>query len=715
MSNRKIVVFQTSTDEDMRWRITILGTEYAERDFVVYVRERGSNLQKVKLELGSGLTRTVESDRVHIDARVARAAMATWARTEYETDITDESGGATRTVPIRVVYDEPGKLPGGIAGNQATVSIENNQAIVVAIGGVGLPGPANSLTIGDIDTLEAGEPATASITGTAPNQFLNLGLPEGGKGDKGWAPVFGLAADGERFVFVLAGWSGGEGPPPPTTSGGLPVYVGPAGFTTTIGDAFDTRGKTGLKGDRGDKGWAPLLVAVPDGARRVLRVADWLGGEGGKPPTGAYLGDGALVTDIADAVDFRGPPGSVVAPGSIDTADLADGILSADTEGRGKMADGFVSTDKVEDKAITLEKQADVASGVMMGRASAGSGPQEPLIPAQIRALAQIDRFNRPRSRIINGSIRFNQRVAGTVNTSGSFPCDRFILLKSGSGVLTATQSSGRSPGGSSKYLYMEVTTADAAPATNNYYIVRQNIEGFRIQDAFLGSSSARPIIIYFVVNSNVSGTWPIQLSNADGTQTWVGSYTVSVGEVGINTVKSLIVPARAVGTWLIDSGVGLVLNFIFGSGSNWSGSLGWQASNKFTAPGLSNFMASTTNKMAIMDIALYVDTDGNGIVPPYILPLYEDENAECMRFYSTAQVARDGYLGVALSYDTVTKSISPPMRATPSLTNLAFSGGNLNSYSYDTISPNGYRVVAQCGGVGSFNYAVSLALNAEY
>lgn len=46
-------------------------------------------------------------------------------------------------------------------------------------------GPANTLTIGNVETLETGEQATAQITGNAPNQTLNLGLPKGNTGDRG--------------------------------------------------------------------------------------------------------------------------------------------------------------------------------------------------------------------------------------------------------------------------------------------------------------------------------------------------------------------------------------------------------------------------------------------------------------------------------------------------------------------------------------------------
>ncbi|GHB63978.1 hypothetical protein [Persicitalea jodogahamensis] len=59
------------------------------------------------------------------------------------------------------------------------------------------------------------------------------------------------------------------------------------------------------KGPRGPKGWTPVLLPVTDGARKLVRVSDWTGGQEPKPAAG-YLGAAGLVEDIADATDFAG-------------------------------------------------------------------------------------------------------------------------------------------------------------------------------------------------------------------------------------------------------------------------------------------------------------------------------------------------------------------------------------------------------------------------
>lgn len=56
----------------------------------------------------------------------------------------------------------------------------------------GPPGPANTLSIGTVTTAPPGDPAGASIGGTAPNQTLSLTLPEGDKGDTGPANTLSI-------------------------------------------------------------------------------------------------------------------------------------------------------------------------------------------------------------------------------------------------------------------------------------------------------------------------------------------------------------------------------------------------------------------------------------------------------------------------------------------------------------------------------------------
>lgn len=262
-------------------------------------------------------------------------------------------------------------------------------------GDEGDSGPANSLSIG---TVVSGASASATITGTAPAQELNLVLP---KGDNGWSPVLAGATDGERRVLEVVDWVGGEGTKPVTTG-----YIGATGIVANIVDAVDVRGPVGADGDPGpanslqigtvtegptaaanitgvpplqtldltlpqatdgsdgDDGWSPVFAAVADGERRVLQLVDWTGGAGTKPATGLYVGATGMVALVADATDIRGAEGAggggsgdVLGPAaSVDNeVALFDGVTGKAIKGGGVLNTGaFASADLWKPEIFTV-------------------------------------------------------------------------------------------------------------------------------------------------------------------------------------------------------------------------------------------------------------------------------------------------------------------------------------------------------------------------
>lgn len=79
------------------------------------------------------------------------------------------------------------------------------KAIRVGAGPTGPAGPAGpsaALTVGTVTTLATGVPATATITGSSPNQVLNLGLPMGATGPSG------NAGSGYAAIHELDGTGG---------------------------------------------------------------------------------------------------------------------------------------------------------------------------------------------------------------------------------------------------------------------------------------------------------------------------------------------------------------------------------------------------------------------------------------------------------------------------------------------------------------------------
>lgn len=73
-----------------------------------------------------------------------------------------------------------------------------------------------------------------------------------------------------------------------------------------MGVAFEAA----IAGAYGPQGWAPKLLVVSDGERRVLQLVDWISGQGTKPTLLGYLGSVGIVSDIAEAIDIRGATGA---------------------------------------------------------------------------------------------------------------------------------------------------------------------------------------------------------------------------------------------------------------------------------------------------------------------------------------------------------------------------------------------------------------------
>lgn len=61
-----------------------------------------------------------------------------------------------------------------------------------------------------------------------------------------------------------------------------------------------------LRGPDGPNGWTPILSGDADGTRTLLKVIDWTGGKGTKPPLGYVGGPGASgLVAKADAFNFN--------------------------------------------------------------------------------------------------------------------------------------------------------------------------------------------------------------------------------------------------------------------------------------------------------------------------------------------------------------------------------------------------------------------------
>ena len=108
-----------------------------------------------------------------------------------------EVSGETSPYQITCASEVLGNLK-GLQGPQGPQGIQGTQGPQGVQGPQGPLGPSNTLTIGTVTTLPSGESATVTISGEAPNQVLNFGLPRGDTGAGSVGPQGPQGPQGEK-------------------------------------------------------------------------------------------------------------------------------------------------------------------------------------------------------------------------------------------------------------------------------------------------------------------------------------------------------------------------------------------------------------------------------------------------------------------------------------------------------------------------------------
>ena len=113
----------------------------------------------------------------------------------------------------------------------------------------------------------------------------------------------------------------------------------------------------------GPRGWSPAFGIANDGARRVLQIVDWVGGEDVKPSITGYIGASGIVPTAAEAIDIRGQQGLAGDDGE-DGADGPANVLTIGTVQSGPTADAQITgTSPAQTLNLTLPKGDDGDNG----------------------------------------------------------------------------------------------------------------------------------------------------------------------------------------------------------------------------------------------------------------------------------------------------------------------------------------------------------------
>lgn len=273
-------------------------------------------------------------------------------------------------------------------------------------------GPANVLQLG---TVSSGSTAAATLTGSSPNQTLNLVLPKGDKGDAGPA-----GAPGPQ------GSQGSQGPV------GSPGPQGPAGPTGATGP----QGPTGATGPAGASGGLQNpMTAVGD-----LIV----GGTSGNPIrlTGNSLAARRFLRSVGTGTTSQAPAWDTIAVADVSGAtQLQSTIAGINTVSGTATAYTLVATDAGK----TVETNFTVNNTVII--------PPNSSVPFPIGTFVYVRQYGTGVTTLVNGT-GVLLRAATSLNTPGQYStirvekraADEWVFIGMGT---TSTTTSGGSSGGS--------------------------------------------------------------------------------------------------------------------------------------------------------------------------------------------------------------------------------------------------------------------------
>jgi hypothetical protein len=239
-------------------------------------------------------------------------------------------------------------------------------------------------------------------------------------------------------------------------------------------------------------------------------------------------------------------------------------------------------------------------------------------------------------NRIINGDMRIDQRNAGAaVTANGAFPVDRFLVGNGTDGSFSAQQDSS-APAGFINSVKFTTTTADGTLGTSQQITFNHRIEGTNIADLGWGTANAKTVTLSFWVRSSLTGTFGGSLRNSGANRSYPFSYSISAADTWEQ--KTITVSGDTTGTWLTTTGIGIIIYFGLGVGTDFSGTAGaWAGSNLLSVTGATSVIGTLNATWYITGVQLEVGS----VATPFERRPYGTELALCQRYCYQA-VGRD-------------------------------------------------------------------------
>ena len=323
------------------------------------------------------------------------------------------------------------------------------------------------------------------------------------------------------------------------------------------------------------------------------------------------------------------------------------------------------------------------------------------------------------RNVVINGAMNVAQRTTSETGLTGSDNriTDKFMIQVSSLGTWTMTQESD-APDGFANSLKLDCTTADASPASGDYFYMHHRIEGNMLQHFAYGTSDAKPITLSFYVKSNKTGTGTVNILQPDNSYKQV-SPTYTINSANTWERKTVTIAGDTSGVINDDNGRGMELEWWLNSGSNYTSGSNLTTYGTFsnTNRNVSNLGigGSTDDFWSITGIQLEVGQNATEFEhEPFDVTLNK-----CYRYFQkfTSSGAQYQRFGVGLSYSSTAMScpvfLMNTMRDVPSVGTTGTASNYAVNHNNDTVTvASSVPAIAATGDTPSQNIGVTCAVS---
>ena len=334
------------------------------------------------------------------------------------------------------------------------------------------------------------------------------------------------------------------------------------------------------------------------------------------------------------------------------------------------------------------------------------------------------------RNLIINGAMQVAQRGAGPfTNASGGYQTvDRFQLGGTMGGNFTLEQSSDAPSGsGFDKSFKALAPTGFSSPTSSASTKVVTSIEGQNLQHLLYGTSDAVYLTVSFWVKATVTGTYILEIEQADASRHLSTAYTISSSNTWEK--KTITVVGDTSGTINNDNGSGLSLKWFIAAGSIFtSGTLATTWASTTTANravGQVNGVASNNDAFYITGVQLEVGSQST----PFEHEPVGVTLSKCQRYFEKVSDGLNQHRLLGVPWDTNSINVYFPYlvekRAYPAVTIVSpgqtYKSGGWHTNTGSTVVGAGTRgctleiqVSNLTAGTGVFIRNHSLTIDAE-